>query len=291
MKRQEHNGRHDHDEQTREANRRRTSGNRDSGDSQKDYSNYGSEYDDQWEGQPRGNRNEDWQSEQGRRGNENGNWGSWNQDHEWRGNRDGNTRQGYGNGSNIDNQGEYDRQRYSNRDNRNERTDYDAPGNYGNQSYYGTSGNHGNQANYGNQRGYTNRDFDSNRTQENRYGQQDWNRDANERGQSMHKGVGPKGYQRSDERIKEDVNDRLTDDGMLNASEIEVEVKAGEVVLSGTVENRNEKRRAEDVAEAVSGVKNVENRIRVSQGNMGNRQGNTEDKNSTQQAQKQNKTS
>ena len=168
--------------------------------------------------------------------------------------------------------------------------DYGAQGNYGNQSYYGTSGNYGNPGNYGNQRGYTNRDFDSNRTQENRYGS-DWDT-TRSRQNDMHRGVGPKGYQRSDERIKDDVNDRLTDDGMLNASEIEVEVKAGEVVLSGSVDNRNDKRRAEDVAEAVSGVRNVENRLRVSQqGNTGNRQGSMGNTNTNQQAQKQNKTS
>lgn len=79
----------------------------------------------------------------------------------------------------------------------------------------------------------------------------------------MHRGKGPKGYSRSDERIKEDVNDRLADDVFVDASEIEVTVDHGEVTLTGTVSQRNEKRRAEDLAEEVSGVKNVENRIRV----------------------------
>lgn len=78
-----------------------------------------------------------------------------------------------------------------------------------------------------------------------------------------HRGRGPKGYKRSDERIKEDVNDRLTDDYRLDASEIDVQVNNGEVVLSGTVNRREEKRRAEDLAESVSGVSNVENRLRV----------------------------
>jgi len=82
-----------------------------------------------------------------------------------------------------------------------------------------------------------------------------------------HRGRGPKGYKRSDERIKEDVNDRLTDNIMLDASDIEVGVNDGDVVLSGTVNSRYAKRLAEDVVEEVSGVKNVENRIRVSQPN------------------------
>jgi hypothetical protein len=77
------------------------------------------------------------------------------------------------------------------------------------------------------------------------------------------RGRGPRGYQRSDERIKEDINDRLSDDSFVDASDVNVEVTRGEVVLSGTVENRMAKRRAEDLAEAISGVHNVENRIRV----------------------------
>ncbi|HEY2964563.1 MAG TPA: BON domain-containing protein [Pyrinomonadaceae bacterium] len=78
-----------------------------------------------------------------------------------------------------------------------------------------------------------------------------------------HRGRGPKGYKRSDERIKEDVNDRLTDDYYLDASEIDVQVINGEVVLTGTVNSREDKRRAEDIAESVSGVINVEVRLRV----------------------------
>lgn len=76
------------------------------------------------------------------------------------------------------------------------------------------------------------------------------------------RGRGPKNYRRSDERIKEDVNDRLGD-GYLDATEIEVAVLNGEVTLTGTVQTRSDKRRAEDIAESVSGVSNVENRLRV----------------------------
>ncbi len=80
----------------------------------------------------------------------------------------------------------------------------------------------------------------------------------------QHKGKGPKGYNRSDERIKEDLNDRLSDDVFIDATEIEVTVNKGEVTLIGTVRERFEKRRAEDIAEEVSGVRQVENRIRIS---------------------------
>jgi len=87
--------------------------------------------------------------------------------------------------------------------------------------------------------------------------------------QREHRGRGPKNYRRSDERIKEDVNDRLSDDNYLDASEIEVAVMNAEVTLSGTVNNRTDKRRAEDIAESVSGVSNVENRLRVQRSNYG----------------------
>jgi osmotically-inducible protein OsmY len=87
--------------------------------------------------------------------------------------------------------------------------------------------------------------------------------------QREHRGRGPKGYRRSDERIKEDVNDRLSDDYYLDASEVEVAVTNTEVTLTGTVNSREDKRRAEDLAESVSGVTNVENRLRVKQGRYG----------------------
>jgi hypothetical protein len=74
-----------------------------------------------------------------------------------------------------------------------------------------------------------------------------------------------KNYSRSDDRIKEDVNDRLSDDPYIDATEIDVTVSNAEVTLTGTVDHRSTKRRAEDIAEAVSGVRNVENRIRVGQ--------------------------
>jgi osmotically-inducible protein OsmY len=81
--------------------------------------------------------------------------------------------------------------------------------------------------------------------------------------QREHRGRGPKNYRRSDERIKEDVNDRLSDDYYVDASEVEVMVSNTEVTLTGTVNSREDKRRAEDIAESVSGVTNVENRLRV----------------------------
>ena len=77
-------------------------------------------------------------------------------------------------------------------------------------------------------------------------------------------GRGPKGWQRSDERIREDLNERLSDHPDIDASEIEVTVSNGEVTLRGTVDNRHEKRLAEDLAENVRGVKDVHNEVKVS---------------------------
>jgi hypothetical protein len=79
-------------------------------------------------------------------------------------------------------------------------------------------------------------------------------------------GRGPKEYTRSDDRIKEDVNDRLEQHGEIDAWEISAMVQNGEVTLEGTVPDRLMKRLAEDVAEESPGVKQVHNRLRI-QGN------------------------
>ena len=77
------------------------------------------------------------------------------------------------------------------------------------------------------------------------------------------RGKGPKGYVRSDERIREDVSDRLSDEDRLDASDITVEVSGGEVTLSGYVDSRQAKRMAEDCAEQCAGVGHIQNNLRV----------------------------
>jgi len=76
-------------------------------------------------------------------------------------------------------------------------------------------------------------------------------------------GRGPRGYQRGDERIREDVCDRLTDDPRVDAEDIEVRVNQGEVTLSGSVRSREEKRFTEDLIERISGVREVNNNLKV----------------------------
>ncbi len=78
-----------------------------------------------------------------------------------------------------------------------------------------------------------------------------------------YRGRGPKNYQRADERIREDVCERLTMDHDVDATDIDVSVRDGVVTLEGTVNERHAKRIAEDVCESVRGVKDVQNNLRV----------------------------
>ena len=82
------------------------------------------------------------------------------------------------------------------------------------------------------------------------------------RGQSQ-RGRGPKGYQRSDERLQEIVCERLTDDPNIDASEISVEVTGQVVRLTGTVYDRTTKYQVEDLVEQCGGVKDIDNQLRV----------------------------
>jgi osmotically-inducible protein OsmY len=90
--------------------------------------------------------------------------------------------------------------------------------------------------------------------------------EAERRREEDHRGKGPKGYKRSDQRVLEDVNDRLFDDSRVDASDITVAMQDGEVTLSGTVQSKFAKRRAEDCVDAVSGVQHVQNNLRVAAG-------------------------
>ena len=76
-------------------------------------------------------------------------------------------------------------------------------------------------------------------------------------------GRGPRTYQRSDERIREEVNERLTAHGLIDATDIDCQVRDGVVTLAGYVETRGEKRAAESLAEDVSGVREVVNQLKL----------------------------
>jgi osmotically-inducible protein OsmY len=68
----------------------------------------------------------------------------------------------------------------------------------------------------------------------------------------------------SDDSIRKGIYGRLFDDTDLDASDIEVSVDNGVVTLSGSVDSLWDKRRAEDIAKSVSGVTEVNNKLRAS---------------------------
>ena len=84
-----------------------------------------------------------------------------------------------------------------------------------------------------------------------------------------HSGKGPKGYKRPDDRIHDEVCEALTRHPYIDATEIEIKVKNGDVTLTGMVYERRQKHMAEDAAESVSGVKDVKNEIKVNRDHPG----------------------
>lgn len=78
-----------------------------------------------------------------------------------------------------------------------------------------------------------------------------------------YRGKGPKGYKRSDDRIRDDVCEALMLDPWLDASRLDVTVQEGVVTLDGVVGERYMKYLAEDCAAHATGVRDVDNRIRL----------------------------
>lgn len=77
---------------------------------------------------------------------------------------------------------------------------------------------------------------------------------------------GPKGYKRSDERIRDDICERLMYRDDLDVENVSIEVKEGRVRLDGEVPERRMKHEIEDICDSVFGVQDVENNIRVKRG-------------------------
>lgn len=76
-------------------------------------------------------------------------------------------------------------------------------------------------------------------------------------------GYGPKHYTRSDERIEEELCERLKKDIYIDASDIDLTVSNGVVRIFGTVPARYHKFEIEDMAEKIPGVVEIDNDIRV----------------------------
>jgi len=84
-----------------------------------------------------------------------------------------------------------------------------------------------------------------------------------EREHGPHRGKGPKTYVRSDERIRDEVCERLTHHPLIDATLLDVHVQDGEVSLTGEVLDRRMKHMVEDVVDEVHGVKEIHNQLRV----------------------------
>ena len=63
--------------------------------------------------------------------------------------------------------------------------------------------------------------------------------------------------------MREEINDRLTAHGLIDASDVDVRIQNGEVTLTGFVDSREAKRAAEDCADDVQGVREVHNHLRI----------------------------
>lgn len=75
------------------------------------------------------------------------------------------------------------------------------------------------------------------------------------------RGLGPKGWVRSDQAIRDELCESLARESWLDASDIEVEVRDGEITLLGRVPNREQKRIADHIAHSIPGVRDVHNRL------------------------------
>ena len=84
--------------------------------------------------------------------------------------------------------------------------------------------------------------------------------------EGTYRGLGPRGYVRSDQRIYEDICDRLTENPFIDASDIAVSVHHRTVTLIGSVDNILALHQAEEIAREVAGVADLRNDLNVSGG-------------------------
>jgi osmotically-inducible protein OsmY len=76
---------------------------------------------------------------------------------------------------------------------------------------------------------------------------------------------GPRGWVRSDERILDELCERIVRAG-IDASELVVEVERGDVSIEGELGTREERRWVVDLAERILGVTGVYADVRVREG-------------------------
>lgn len=78
-----------------------------------------------------------------------------------------------------------------------------------------------------------------------------------------YRGLAPRGYSRSDERIREDICDELTRRPDIDPGRLTVTVAGAEVTLEGAVEDLASRRLADDIATHCAGVRQVHNHLRI----------------------------
>jgi hypothetical protein len=74
---------------------------------------------------------------------------------------------------------------------------------------------------------------------------------------------GPKNWRRGDDRIRDDVCERLSRERELDVADVSVDVRNGHVTLEGTVADRRTKHAIETLVDRCHGVQEIDNRIKV----------------------------
>lgn len=108
-------------------------------------------------------------------------------------------------------------------------------------------GGYGQQARFGQGMEYANRGE-----------QRDWRWD-----QGPYSGKGPRDYRRSDASIRDEACELLTRHGGIDATDININVHEGDITLSGNVPERHMRRMAEDMLENISGVRDINDQLRI----------------------------
>lgn len=121
---------------------------------------------------------------------------------------------------------------------------------FGAQSGYGRDYGQPDRQNYGGRQAGSGGDY-----------RQNWIGES-EGSQQSFRGRGPRGYERSDERLKEIICERLTDHPRIDASDVSIDVNQKVVKLTGAVDDRRMKYEIEDVVEQC-GVTDIDNQLRV----------------------------
>jgi hypothetical protein len=76
-------------------------------------------------------------------------------------------------------------------------------------------------------------------------------------------GLGPKGYKRSDMRLKDEACLLMNQDPILDSTNIQIDVLNNVIYLRGIVDSRRDKKRAEVLVEDIYGIEDVQNQLKI----------------------------